>query len=217
MSTRFKWIRRLAVILGLILVAAFLAVAPALTKWDYGNLSSRAGWQLPDRVIESLRIQPGERVADVGAGDGYFTFRLAAAVGPTGRAYAVEVDDELVAELERSAREGGHDNVIVTKGEFSDPLLPDGEIDLVLFCNSYHHIEDRVEYFDRLRSDLAEGGRVALIDLKASLLVRLFAPHDHWTSVETMTDEMGKAGYTLAGRFDYLPAQNFAVFEPTSG
>jgi hypothetical protein len=104
--------------------------------------------------------------------------------------------------------------VVVVKGEYPDPLLPDGEIDLVLLCNSYHHIEDRVAYFDRLRNDLAEGGRVVLIDLKASLLVRLLAPHDHWTTVETMTEEMEKASYTFAGRFDYLPAQNFAVFQP---
>jgi ubiquinone/menaquinone biosynthesis C-methylase UbiE len=215
MSKRFKWIRRLAVILALTLVAALLAVAPALTKWDYTNLTSRAGWQQPDRVIESLDIQPGEHVADVGAGDGYFTFRLAAAVGPAGRVYAVEVDDERVAELEKGARDGGHENVVVVRGEYSDPLLPDGKIDLVLLCNSYHHIEDRVAYFDRLRADLSDGGRVALIDMKSSLLVRLFVPHDHWTTVETMTDEMGKAGYTLAGRFDFLPAQNFAVFVPT--
>ena len=215
MRRPWRWGRRLALALVLLLVAALLAVAPALTKWDYGNLTSRAGWQLPDRVIESLGIQPGERAADVGAGDGYFTFRLAEAVGPTGKVYAVEVDEELVAELERNARAGGHDNVVVVKGEYADPLLPDGELDLVLFCNSYHHIEDRVAYFDRLRSDLTEGGRVALIDLKASLLVRLLAPHDHWTTVETMREEMERASYTFAGRFDYLPAQNFAVFQPT--
>jgi len=207
-------VRRLFVAAVLLLAAALLAVAPALTKWDYGNVSSRAGWQRPDRVIESLRIQPGERVADVGAGDGYFTFRLAAAVGPTGKVYAVEVDEEVVAELERSVRDGRHDNVVVVKGEYSERLLPDGEIDLVLFCNSFHHIEDRVAYFDRLRSDLTKGARVALIDLKASLLVRLLAPHDHWTTVETMTEEMEKASYTFAERFDYLPAQNFAVFQP---
>ena len=69
-------------------------------------------------------------------------------------------------------------------------------------------------YFDRLRSDLASDARVAVVDMKASLLVRLFVPADHWTSVETMTDEMEKASYTFVARFDFLPAQNFAVFQP---
>jgi len=215
MGRPLRWARRLALAAVLLLAALLLTMAPDLTKMDYRNLSSRAGWQLPDRVIESLRIQSGEHVADVGAGNGYFTFRLAAAVGPTGRVYAVEVEDDRVAELERRARDGGHDNVVVVKGEYADPLLPDGEIDLVLFCNSYHHIEDRVAYFDHLRSDLAEEGRVALLDLKASLLVRLLAPPDHWTTVETMTEEMEKASYALAESFDYLPAQNFTVFRPT--
>ena len=214
MTKRYRWGRRFALAAVLLLGVAVLLFAPDLTKMDYGSLFSRAAWQLPDRVIESLAIRPGDRVADVGAGDGYFTFRLAAAVGPTGRVYAVEVDDGLVVELERAAREGGHDNVVVVEGEYSDPLLPVGEIDLVLFCNSYHHIEDRAAYFDRLQDDLAPDARVALIDLKASLLVRLLAPHDHWTSVETMTEEMERASYTFAGRFDYLPAQNFAVFQP---
>jgi arsenite methyltransferase len=215
MTTRLRWVRRFALAAVLLLAAILLLAAPDLTKMDYGRLFSRAAWQLPDRVIESLEVRPGDRVADIGAGDGYFTFRLARAVGPSGRVFAVEVDDELVAALERAARQAGHDNVVVVKGESSDPLLPDGEINLALLCNSYHHIEERMAYFGRLRDDLAPDARVALIDMKASLLVRLFVPPDHWTSVETMAEEMEGASYTLTGRFDYLPAQNFAVFRPT--
>ena len=64
-------------------------------KWDYRSLSSRAGWQLPDRVIDSLEIQPGDRVADVGAGDGYFTFRLSPLV-PRGRVLAVDIQQEML-------------------------------------------------------------------------------------------------------------------------
>jgi ubiquinone/menaquinone biosynthesis C-methylase UbiE len=214
MSQRSRWIKRLLLAVGLVLALALLAVAPSVVKMDLGRLGSRAAWQLPDRVIQSLGIRPGDTVADVGAGDGYFTFRLASAVGPTGRVYAVEVDDTLVAALERRAREEGHDNVVVVEGKYADPLLPDGEVDLALFCNSYHHIEDRVAYFDRLRGDLAEGGRVALMDLKAVPLVRLLAPHGHWTTVDTMREEMGHASYSLAERFDFLPAQSFVVFRP---
>jgi ubiquinone/menaquinone biosynthesis C-methylase UbiE len=199
---------------GVLLAVVGLALAPAVVRMDLGKLGSRAAWQLPDRVLDSLRIQSGDRVADVGAGDGYFTFRLATAVGPPGRVYAVEVDDARVAKLEQKAREAGHANVVVVRGEYADPLLPDGAVDLVLVCNTYHHIEDRVTYFDRLRGDLAEGGRVALIDLKATFLVALFTPHGHWTTVETMGEEMGQASYVLVEELDYLPAQSFVVFRP---
>ena len=113
MTRPLRWLRRLALAAVLLLALAFLLVAPDLTKMDYGSLFSRAAWQLPDRVIDSLEIRPGDRVADIGAGVGYFTFRLADAVGPSGKVYAVEVDDDLVAGLERGAREAGHDNVFV--------------------------------------------------------------------------------------------------------
>jgi arsenite methyltransferase len=209
MSMRFRWLRRILTVVAVLGAVGLLAVAPALLKMDLGA-DGRAVWQLPDRVIDSLRIQPGDRVADVGAGDGYFTFRLAATVGPSGRVYAVEVEDA----LEENVREGGHENVVVLKGEYGDPLLPDGAIDLVFLCNTFHHIEDRVAYFDRLRGDLAEGGRVALIDLRGILLVRFFVPHGHWTTVETMAEEMAQASYRLDEDFDFLPAQGFAVFSP---
>ena len=217
MTTLSRWVRRGALLaVAVVLAAALLAIGPALVKMDLGSLGSRDAWQLPDRVVESLGIGAGDRVADVGAGDGYFTFRLAAAVGPEGRVYAVEVDDALVAELREKARDGGHENVVVVRGEYADPLLPDGEIDVALFCNSYHHIEDRVAYFDRLRSDLADGGRVVHLDLKANALVRAFAPHGHWSTVETMQEEMGRASYTLAEQLDFLPIQSFVVFRPTT-
>jgi arsenite methyltransferase len=216
MGKRVRWIPHLAVVTVLALAAAVVLVAPDITRMDYGNLFSRAGWQLPERVLESLAVGTGDVVADVGAGDGYFTFRLAEAVGRSGRVFAVEVDDELVAELRRRARDGGKNNVVVIRGEYGDPLLPDGEIDLAFLCNSYHHIDDRAAYFERLHEDLAPGARVALIDMKPSLLVRLFVPPGHWTTVDVMNQEMERASYTLVERFDYLPGQNFAVFRSAS-
>ncbi len=212
---KFRWHLYAFFAFVLFLVVSYMLVGPDLTKMDYGNIFSRSGWQLPSQVIESLEIQPGDRVADIGSGDGYFTFQLAEAVGTNGKVYAVEVDEELVDELTRKARDGGYDNVVVVQGEYDDPLLPDGEIDLVFLCNSYHHIKDRVAYFDQMRKDLSPKGRVAVIDLKVSFLVRLLAPAGHWTTVETMTVEMQKANYSRRHNFDYLPAQNFAVFSPT--
>jgi ubiquinone/menaquinone biosynthesis C-methylase UbiE len=212
---KFRWTTYAVSAFALFLVVSFLLVGPDLTKMDYVNLFSRSGWQLPNRVIDSLDIQPGDRVADIGSGDGYFTFLLAKAVGPNGRVYTVEVNDALVNELNQRARDGGYENVVVVQGEYDDPLLPDDAIDLAFLCNSYHHIKDRVGYFDRLRDDLSGKGRVAVLDMKVSFLVRLLVPAGHWTTVETMTEEMLKAKYSRRDRFDYLPAQNFAIFSPT--
>jgi ubiquinone/menaquinone biosynthesis C-methylase UbiE len=202
------------IVLGLFFCAAILLVGPDLAKTDWTTFGSRAWWQLPDRVIASLDVEPGDTVADIGAGDGYFTFRLAEAVGPDGSVFAVEVNDELVDRLRRKARDENYASVQAVKGEFDDPLLPDGELDLVFLCNSYHHIKNRPEYFARLRNDLKPGGRVAIIDMKISALVRLTVPAGHWTTVETMQQEMQEAGYRLITSLDFLPAQNFALFTP---
>jgi ubiquinone/menaquinone biosynthesis C-methylase UbiE len=202
--------------LGLLLGIAISFVGPDLTKMDWRKIGSRAGWQLTDRVMASLEIESGDTVADIGAGDGYFTFRLADAVGSTGKVFAVDIEDKLVDTLRRKAEAGNYSQVRVVKGQFDDPLLPDQELDLIFLCNSYHHIQDRTTYFDRLRRDLKPGGRVAIIDLKVSALVRLTVPAGHWTTVESMQEEMQRANYRPIVSFDFLPAQNYVMFSPLS-
>ncbi len=187
-----------------------------LAKLDYAKLPGRATWQLPDRVIASLGLKPGDRVADIGAGDGYFLFPLAEAVGPAGRVYAVEVDEHLVRDLEKQAQLKDLPNVEVIHGELDDPRLPDEGVDLVFLCNTYHHIEGRVEYFANLRVDLSPGGRIAIIDMRDDLagIARLFAHRDHWTPRKTLHDEMNLAGYHHLRSFEYLPVQIFETFSP---
>ena len=193
---------------------ALVAFAPALAKLDYKRLPTRASWQLPDRVIEALDLRPGAQVADLGAGDGYFTFTLADAVGAGGRVYAVDVEADVTEGLDASVASRGYDNVEVVLAEYDDPRLPDGEIDVVFLCNVYHHIDDRVSYFSDLRRDLAPGARVAIVDIRGGASVRWLSPPGHSTDLDTLVDEMTAAGYDVAATFDFLPLQNFVVFEP---
>ncbi len=181
---------------------------------DYWNLYQRAGWQLPEKAIESLKIQPGDHVADIGAGGGYFTFLLTDAVGPTGKVYAVDVEQEIIEQLADRVAEENRFNVVVILGQFEDPLLPNETIDLVFLCNTYHHIENRVDYFSSLKTDLTSDGRVAIIDMKDDLtgILRLFATAPHWTSKQLLLSEMEQAGYHHQSGFDFLPVQNFEVF-----
>ena len=108
-----------------VVVIALVAFAPALAKLDYGRLPTRASWQLPDRVVDALDLETGAQVADLGAGDGYFTFTLADAVGAGGRVYAVDVDADVVDGLQASVTSRGYDNVEAVLGEYDDPGLPD--------------------------------------------------------------------------------------------
>lgn len=102
------------------------------SRIDFAALitSGRDGWQHPARVVEGLAIAPGDRVAELGAGSGYWLPWLSEAVGPTGRVYAVEVDDAKVGKLEAEVAEEARDTVVVVRGALDDPKLPDGSVDL---------------------------------------------------------------------------------------
>jgi arsenite methyltransferase len=200
--------RRTAVACALLFVAG-CATFKKCAYEGYGRDES----QQPERVVRALELAPGDRVADLGSGSGYFTFRLADAVGASGKVYAVEIDPDMTAMVQEMASERGAANVEVVLAKPDDPELPDGEIDLVFTANTYHHIGDRVAYFTRLKRDLSPKGRVAILDYheNANWFARWFG---HLTPVATVEAEMKQAGYRLAAAPDFLAEQTFLIFAP---
>ena len=193
--------------------ALLLAAGCASLKKCAYEGSGRDESQQPERVVGALGIAPGDRVADLGSGGGYFTFRLADAVGPKGKVYAVDIDPDMTDLVAGMARERGAQNVEVVLAASDDPKLPDGQIDLVFTANTYHHIGDRVAYFTRLKRDLSSKGRVAILDYDESAG---WFPHwfGHLTPTSTVESEMKQAGYRLAAAPDFLAEQSFLVFAP---
>ena len=161
-------------------------------------------------MIRALAIPAGAQVADLGAGGGYFTFRLAAAAGPTGRVYAVDVDPGMVDYLrERAAREGAR-TVEPVLASADDARLPAASVDLLFTCNTYHHLTDRAAYFTRLRPVLRTGGRIAIVEYDGrGLFARLFG---HATPADEIRREMAAAGYRVVDAHGFLPRQSFLVF-----
>jgi arsenite methyltransferase len=218
--------KEIAMILKSLPMLAWLTIAltsvgcSGLSQIDIGRVltSGRDGWQYPERVIEALEIQPGDRVAEIGAGSGYWLPWLSEAVGTEGRVYAVEVESELVEDLESFVERNDLRNVEVILGAYDDPRLPDGSIDLAMTVLTYHHIEDRADYFARLRQDLRPGGRVAHLDDRpdAEPPISWFQGEGHWSEPSVIVDEMTGAGYHELSAFDFLPAQSFQVFAPDS-
>jgi ubiquinone/menaquinone biosynthesis C-methylase UbiE len=196
------------ILLGTVLTLA--AGCGPLRRFLYEGVA-RNSWQQPDRVVESLELAPGSLVADIGAGGGYFTWRLADAVGETGKVFAVDVDPEMTSYLEQESEENGYRNVQPVLAEFDDPLIPEGGVDLIFTCNTYHHLEAREEYFRRAAKYLRPGGRVAVIEFKRhGLMQRLFP---HFTAPEVIHAEMEVAGYRRVESLDYLERQSFQIFE----
>lgn len=182
-------------------------------KMDGWNVFSRDTFSHPQRTLDAIPVWPGARVVDLGAGDGYFTWPLAQAVGPDGHVWAEEVTDGAVRKLARGVARRGLRNVTVVRGAFDDPQLPDGQADVVLLSSVYHHLDDRVAFMARLRRDLAPGARVAILEPRAgweSWLLLL--PPGHGVAVPTIRAEMRQAGYRPIASHDFLPAHSFEVF-----
>jgi arsenite methyltransferase len=173
---------------------------------------NRDQWQQRDRVIESLQIRPGDRVADIGSGSGYFVFALAKAVGPDGKVYAVDVDpamNDLVAERAKKERTV---NVEVILAKPDDPILPLTGVDLIFTSNTYHHIDNRVGYLTNLRKYLRPNGRIAIVEFDRRGWFQGMLKH--YTPSEFIKREMEQAGYSLQQEFNFLDRQSFLIFAP---
>ena len=189
-----------------------LLATPACTdfkKWAYEGFN-RDEWQKPEEVIKALSIQAGDHVADLGSGSGYFTFRLADAVGPTGKVYAVDIDKEMNDDLARRVKDRGYQNIEVVLAQPTDPGLQDKKAHLIFSSNTYHHLKDRSSYFANSRKYLHPRGRIAIIDFNGeSWFASLVG---HYTPSEVVQKEFQEAGYTLEKEFDFLPDQIFLIF-----
>ena len=177
--------------------------------------AEREEWQMPDRVVEALGLEPGDNVADIGSGTGYFTRRFAAAIAPGGTAYAADVEPRMAEYARRRADEDGQRNLVPVLASYDDPRLPDGSIDLIFICNTWHHIQDRVDYARRLAGDLAAGGRVAIVDFVAGELPVGPSP-EHKLSAEQVVEEFRQAGFRRVASHEFLPYQYVLVFSPAA-
>lgn len=173
---------------------------------------ARDAWQKPHEVLQALALRPDAVVADLGAGTGYFSLRLAHFV-PQGRVYAVDIEPAMVKHLAARAKDLGLANVVALQGAADRANLP-AKVDLVLLVDVYHHIESREQYFAHLRASLNPGGRVAVIDFNDSSPVG--PPRSARLSPGTVKAEMHRAGFAFERSHDFLPNQYFLVFSPAT-
>ncbi len=137
-----------------------------------------------DAAVAALQLKPGSVVADIGAGSGVFTLPLAAAVSPSGKVYAVDIDQGLVDHIAAKATELKVTNVRAVLGKFTDPNLPARDVDLAFIYDVLHHIENRAEYLKNLAPYLKATGRIAVIDFYPEL-----GPHKNDKALQITRDE----------------------------
>jgi ubiquinone/menaquinone biosynthesis C-methylase UbiE len=174
--------------------------------------AQRDEWQKPDEVVKALDLKPGEVVADIGAGSGYFTRRLAKVVEPDGKVYAVDVAADILGYLKERADREGLRNIVTVVSQPDDPMLPTNSVDLVFFCDTTHHIDHRVEFYKKLAPAVKAHGRMAIIDYPPD---SPHAPHkpEQLVPRSQVISEAEQAGFKFVKDFQFLPYHYFLVFE----
>lgn len=172
---------------------------------------SRAREELPDLAVQAMGLSPDSVVADIGAGTGYFTFRMASFV-PQGRVYAVDIQPEMLAIIRKRMLQWSVDNVVPVKGRVDDPMLPSNSIDAALFVDAYHEFSHPYEMMQGIVRALRTGGRVYLIEYRGEdpeiPIKRL-----HKMTRQQATREMRAVGLQWVETRDFLPTQHYMIFE----
>jgi predicted methyltransferase len=173
---------------------------------------ARHEWQRPGEVMRLLAIEHGDVVADLGAGTGYFTQPLSWAVGETGKVYAVDIEPKLLEHV-KSREDIVQDVVETVLATKDDPKLPPNRLDLVLVVDTWHHIERRAAYLEKLRATLRPSGRLVIVDyLEGDLPVG--PPPEHRLGRDQVVSELEAAGWKLDAESFVLPYQYFLIFHP---
>ena len=180
------------------------------------SAEDRNDWQQPDRVMSDLGMKPGTRVADIGCGEGYFTLRLARAVGPQGLVFAVDINARALAALKKQADQQLLTNVTVVVSESTDTRLPVESVDVLLISDVLHEVPEaqRLPLVQSAVRALRPGGFLYLIDYRKSRDVK-FDPYEKLIPRDELVRICTDAGLRLDAEFHYLKYQVFLRFQKT--
>jgi arsenite methyltransferase len=170
----------------------------------------RAQWQKPDDVIKALNLKSGQRIADIGAGSGYFTRRFAVAVAPGGVAVGYDVDPGMVACMKEDAAKKKIGNYRASLISPDRPQMEKASFDMIFICNTYHHMENRVAYLKQLKPALKKTGRVVIVDYRKGS--KGGPPAAFKLEESRVIEEFSQAGYRLLKKHDFLPNQYILEF-----
>jgi ubiquinone/menaquinone biosynthesis C-methylase UbiE len=169
----------------------------------------------PDKMLDALSLKPGDTVADVGAGVGYLSLRIARRVGPKGKVLATDLQPQMLQMLAANALEAGFKNVQPIRCTASDPKLPAGQVDLALMVDVYHECPQPKETLLGIRSGLKPGGRLVLVEFRAEDPNVPIKPEHKMTLVQ-VRKEVEPVGFTFKESLEFLPWQHIIIFEKPS-
>ena len=173
----------------------------------------RDEYQKPHEVLTALNIKPGEVIADIGSGTGYFTFRLAHHVGDKGKVYAVDVSPDMIRHINRRSRDTKSTNIVTILADKDDPLLPEQSVNRIFICDVWHHVENQTKYLAAMKKMLKPGGEIVMIDFHKKELP-FGPPLQMKIAREDLIKQLEANGFRMAKEHSFLPHQYFLVFAP---
>ncbi len=213
-----------------LLLSLFFMLGQAQSHQDHskaeekrsGDDSERLYWQLPMKVLMELGIREGMVVADVGAGDGYFTLPISIKIGEKGTVYASDIDREALKRCADRCKREGISNVHIIVGTEDDPSLPEKSCDLILMVNTIHLVRNPGVFFKNLVKGLSANGRIAIVQWSAEKMEGELPPWDPpWDpndrdlySMKTILKRIYSSGLEVVDIMDFLPVQNIYICTP---
>src|SRR5438034_3560313 len=180
---------------------------------DWLVRSEREREEAPDSALDAIGIAKGDLVADIGAGVGYFTWRMAERVGPEGKVYANDIQPRMLEQLKKNVASRGLTNVVPVLGAEDDPKLPAGKLDLELLVDVYHEFSQPRKMLARLREALKPSGRLVLLEYRKedpSVPIKLA----HKMTVHEVRAEIEPEGFRFEASLETLPRQHILIFRP---
>ena len=181
---------------------------------DWLEREHREELEKPEVVLEAMNLKDGDLVADLGAGTGFFTRRMARAVAPTGKVYATDIQPQMLERLKASTAQEGITNIVTVLGTETDPKLPRGMFDWILLVDVYHEFQQPEPMLAKMREALKPGGRVALVEYRAEGDTAAHISAAHKMTVEQVLAEWKPAGFELVETIEELPSQHLFIFTP---
>lgn len=172
---------------------------------------ARATWQKPIELVKFLNLKPGQVVADLGAASGYLSRPLARAVAPSGWVFAVEVESGFFAPLHQLAADQGIQNIATVLAQPDNPCLPENSVDLILICNTLHHIEERPAYYAKLKRALRRKGRLVIVDFFHDREIPIGPKKEERLSLVQVERELSEAGFKTSSETELLPYQYIVI------
>lgn len=173
--------------------------------------SSRPQEENTQLAIDKIAIAPTGVIADIGAGTGYYTFKLAPKV-PKGKVYAIEIQDEMIAALNERKKKLNNTNVEVIKGTTTSVNVPENSVDLAIMVDVYHELEYPVEILESIKKSLKKDGELLLIEYKGEDSSVAIMPL-HKTTVKQLNKELEANGFKLTYDGEFLPIQHFLIYK----